>query len=237
MPASTPAAILAELRALGQPEDARFLQGFFKTGPGQYGAGDVFLGIRMPVLRRVARAHRGLPLKDALALLHSEFHEARMLALLLLVDAYRRGDEATRQRIFDAYLEHARFVNNWDLVDLSAPGIVGEHLRARDQGLLDRLAGSALVWERRIAVLAAGQLIRYGQLEPTLRLARRLLEDRHDLIHKASGWMLREVGKRDRAALETFLAAHCRTMPRTMLRYAIEKLPPERRQAYLAGQV
>lgn len=237
MPASTPAAILAELRALGNPADARFLQGFFKTGPGQYGEGDVFLGIRMPVLRRVARAHRGLPLKDALPLLHSKLHEARMLALLLLVDAYRRGDEATRQRIFDAYLEHARFVNNWDLVDLSAPGIVGEHLRAGDQALLDRLAGSALVWERRIAVLAAGQLIRYGQLEPTLRLARLLLEDRHDLIHKATGWMLREVGKRDPAALETFLTAHCRTMPRTMLRYAIEKLPEERRRAFLAGEV
>lgn len=237
MPASASATILAELRALASPEDARFLQGFFKTGPGQYGEGDRFLGIRVPVLRRVARAHRGLPLPDALALLRSEFHEARLVALLVLVDAYTRGDEAARQRIYEAYLEHARFVNNWDLVDLSAPSIVGGHLLERDQGVLDRLAGSALVWERRIAVLAAGSFIRAGRYEPTLRLARRLLDDSHDLIHKATGWMLREVGKRDRAVLETFLAAHYRAMPRTMLRYAIEKLPEARRRAYLVGKV
>jgi 3-methyladenine DNA glycosylase AlkD len=239
------AAIVRELAASGNPQDARFLQGFFKTGPGQYGEGDRFLGIRVPVLRRIARRYGGLPLRDALALLHSPWHEARFLALVILVNAYARADGPAREEIFVAYLANASSINNWDLVDSSAPAILGEHLLARacagndedGQALLDRLAGSDLLWERRIAVLASAAFIRAGRFEPTLRLAACLLGDAHDLMHKAVGWMLREVGKRDRSALETFLAAHYRVMPRTMLRYAIERLPEPRRKAYLTGEV
>ncbi len=239
------AAIVRELESSGDAGDARFLQGFFKTGPGQYGAGDRFLGIRVPVLRRIARRHRGLPLRDALALLHSPWHEARFVALVILVDAYTRAEASVREEIFDGYLANAACINNWDLVDSSAPTIVGEHLLARAragndaqaQTLLDRLAGSDLLWERRIAVLASAAFIRAGRFDPTLRLAARLLGDPHDLMHKAVGWMLREVGKRDRSALEAFLAARYRAMPRTMLRYAIERLPEPRRKAYLAGEV
>ena len=176
---------------------------------------------------------------------NSPWHEARFVALVILVDAYARADAPGREEIFDAYLANAPFINNWDLVDSSAPAIVGEHLLAsaragndeEDQALLDRLAGSDLLWERRIAVLASAAFIRAGRFDPTLRLAARLLGDGHDLMHKAVGWMLREVGKRDRAALETFLAAHYRVMPRTMLRYAIERLAEPRRKAYLAGEV
>ena len=226
----------ARLRALADPEHARTLQGYFRTGPGGYAEGDRFLGIRNPVLRGLARELPALSLEEAEELLRSPFHEERLLALLVLVRAYARGDAARRQRIHELYLAATRFVNNWDLVDLSAEHLVGAHLRGGDRSLLDRLAASDSVWERRIAILATFHSIRRGELADTFRVAALLVRDRHDLIHKAVGWMLREAGKRDRAAEEAFLREHCREMPRTMLRYAVERFPEPLRQAYLRGE-
>lgn len=229
-------AIEARLHEIGDPEHARFVAGYFRTGPGDYGHGDRFLGIRNPALRALVREYRGVSLAAAAALLHSEWHEARLLALLLLADAYKRGDADAREAIYRLYLKNLRYVNNWDLVDLSAPNIVGAHLAAGDRSPLDELARSEVLWERRIAIIATQHLIRKGDFSATLRIAEVLVDDRHDLIHKAAGWMLREVGDRDRAAEEAFLRRHHRTMPRTMLRYAIEKFPPDLRQRYLKGE-
>jgi 3-methyladenine DNA glycosylase AlkD len=172
-----------------------------------------------------------------LALLRSRVHEERLLALIILVRRFARGGAADRARIHGLYLAHARWINNWDLVDLSAPQIVGDWLTNRDRSLLDRLATSPSLWERRIAIVATLALIRAGDYADTLRVADALLSDREDLIHKATGWMLREVAKRDRATVEAFLIPRCRTMPRTMLRYAIERFPEPLRQAYLSGAV
>lgn len=222
------------LRELRDPDVAPFLQGFFKTGPGQYAEGDRFLGIRVPLLRRLARELRGLPRRDIEALLRDPWHEARLLALLLMLDAYDRGSSATREAIFRSYLRNVRFINNWDLVDASAAGIVGRHLASGSRSRLTALATSNSLWERRIAIVATFHFIRNGDYDDTLRIAELLLGDSHDLIHKASGWMLREVGKRDRAHLERFLDAHARVMPRTMLRYAIERMPEAQRARYMA---
>ncbi len=237
MAATNAKSMTAELHALGDPAIAAHSAGFFKTGKGEYGEGDRFLGIRVPVLRKLARKHRDAGDRATVALLKSRYHEARLLALLMLVDRYERGDEAARAWIFERYLEHRRYVNNWDLVDLSAPKIVGPHLEHGDRSLLDDLARSAVVWDRRIAVMATLAFIRAGDFDDTLKLAALLLDDEHDLIHKATGWMLREIGKRDDAVERAFLEQHYRNMPRTMLRYAIEHLPKARRKAYLSGNV
>jgi 3-methyladenine DNA glycosylase AlkD len=226
-----------ELEALADPEIAAFLARFFKTGPGEYGEGDRFLGIRVPVLRRLARKHQSLDLSGCRALLVSPYHEARLLALLILVRAYDRGDEAKREEIYRLYLDHLAYVNNWDLVDSSAEHIVGRHLRDRDRSLLYDLARSSSVWERRIAIMATFGYVKAGSFDETLRIADLLLSDPHELIHKAVGWMLREVGKRDRGVAEAFLRPRYRRMPRTMLRYAIERYPEALRQAYLRGEV
>jgi 3-methyladenine DNA glycosylase AlkD len=221
------------LRARASAKDARVLQRFFKTGPGEYGEGDLFLGVRVPELRRLARQSDGLARGDALALLKSRHHEERLLALLILVRRFERGSPAEQEWVYEACLRHTRHINNWDLVDLSAPSIVGAWLLRRDRSLLDRLAASPFLWERRIAVLATLAFIRQGQFDDTLRLCASLLEDQEDLIHKACGWMLREAGKRNPAALEGFLRQYVSRMPRTMLRYAIERLPKTRRKAWL----
>jgi 3-methyladenine DNA glycosylase AlkD len=235
-PTATAKSIRARLRALANPDIARHSARFFKSGPGEYGAGDRFLGVRVPQVRAVAREFRGAPLAAARTLLRSPLHEERLLALLLMVDAYERGGDEARAAIYAAYLEHTpRYVNNWDLVDSSAHHIVGAHLEARDRRALRELARSSSLWERRVAIIATLRFIRAKAFDDTLAIARVLLGDGEDLIHKAAGWMLREVGNRDRAALERFLVEHQRAMPRTMLRYAIEKLPPARRRAYLAG--
>ena len=231
----TLAEVRQALKAEANPADAAFLQRFFRTGPGEYGEGDRFLGIRVPVLRRLSRTYRGLPLKSVITLLRSPWHEARLLALLLLAERYRRGGPAEREAVFRAYLEHTRFINNWDLVDVSAYRIVGPHLDPSDLSLLERLARSPLLWERRIAMLSTFHWIRQGEFDPTLRIAAILENDPHDLIHKAVGWMLREVGNRDRARAEAFLRPRCRTLPRTLLRYAIERYPEPLRQRYLRG--
>ena len=232
---ATLGALRRELRAEADPDDAVNLKRFFKTGPGQYGEGDQFLGLRVPVLRRLARAYRDLPVSDALTLLQSKWHEERLVGLILLVGLYKRGGAAERQSIYDAYLGHTRHINNWDLVDSSAEHIVGPHVRPAEVAVLERLAKSPDVWERRIAMLATFHWIKQREFAPALHVAERLLADKHDLIHKAVGWMLREIGKRDRATLTSFLARHYRVLPRTALRYAIEHFPERERQRYLRG--
>jgi 3-methyladenine DNA glycosylase AlkD len=225
------------LRALADPEIAAHAQRFFKTGRGEYGEGDRFLGIRVPELRRLAREHRDAPESLAWSLLRSKLHEERLLALLMLVERFRRGADEDRARIYARYLEHVEHVNGWDLVDSSAGQIVGTYLAGKDAAVLYELAASENLWKRRVAIMATSAFIRRGDFEHTLAIAERLLDDEEDLIHKAVGWMLREVGNRNRAAEERFLRKHYRTMPRTMLRYAIEKFPEARRKAYLTGRV
>ncbi len=225
------------LRELGNSEIAEHSAGFFKTAKGEYGEGDRFLGIRVPVIRQQVRRFRDAPERAVLAILKSKYHEERLLAVLLLVDRYGRGDAATRQRVFDAYLANREQINNWDLVDSSAHLIVGPQLENRDRGLLYELATADRIWDRRIAMMATYHYIRNDDYEDALQIATLLRDDQHDLIHKVVGWMLREIGKRDRDKEERFLQRHYRKMPRTMLRYAIEKLPEARRKAYLNGEV
>ncbi len=223
------------LRALGSRHIADTSQRFFKTGPGQYGEGDRFLGIRVPDIRLRAKAFDPfVSLSETLRLLHSPFHEERLCALLILVRKYEKGRPEEQQAIFEAYLENTSAVNNWDLVDLSASHIVGAHLLNRSAKDLRRLAQSNNLWERRIAVVATYAFIKNRRYDEILAIARRLMNDPEDLIHKAAGWMLREAGKRDVAILRAFLQEHARSMPRTMLRYAIEKFPDEERKRYLA---
>lgn len=231
----TAAQIHERLRELGDRKVAEVSQWFFKTGPGQYGEGDQFIGLRAPQLRALGREYRGINTEDALSLLQSPLHEARSLALLILVGKFEKEAE-TRRQIYRAYLAHTKFINNWDLVDVSAPYIVGAYLTDKDRKPLYKLAKSRSLWERRIAIVATGHFIRQGDFADTLAISQMLLDDQEDLIHKASGWMLREVGKRSLIALEKFLREHCRVMPRTMLRYAIEKLPEVKRQRYLKGK-
>jgi 3-methyladenine DNA glycosylase AlkD len=226
-----------ELYGLANPADAKFLMGFFKTGPGQYGEGDKFLGLRVPALRTLARKYAELSRDDVLRMLASPWHEERLLALVIMVDAYASGDVAERKIVHRDYLAHTRYINNWDLVDASAAGIVGAHLEAGDIALLLHLARSKDLWERRIAIVATHYFIKRDQFGPTLIIAELLLRDSHDLIHKAVGWMLREVGKRDRRVLDGFLRENYHAMPRTMLRYAIERHPEATRKRYLAGSI
>lgn len=225
------------LRALGDEESAQVLRRFFKNAPGEYGSGDVFLGLRVPKLRQLAKEYQALPLPEIVHLLHSPIHEERLLALLMLVRAYKHGAVVLQERIFKLYLQNTRFINNWDLVDASAEHVVGAHLRYRDRSPLRALAISGLLWERRISIMATFHYIKHGEFAETLRIAALLLRDSEDLIHKAAGWMLREIGKRDCSAEEAFLKTHYRRMPRTMLRYAIEKFPEKARQSYLCGTI
>ncbi len=206
---------------------------FFKCGPGQYGEGDAFLGITVPALRTLSREFTPVAVAEAVELLQSRWHEARLLALMILVGEYERGDEARRDEIYRAYLANTSRINNWDLVDSSAAAIVGAHLLERSRAPLYKLAKSKSLWERRIAIVATHHFIRLDDFEETLRIAEMLLEDSHDLIHKATGWMLREAGKRDQPTLERFLDKHAAHMPRTMLRYAIERFAPELRAQYM----
>jgi 3-methyladenine DNA glycosylase AlkD len=223
------------LKSVASPARAVVSLRFFKTGPGDYGAGDRFLGVAVPNLRRIAREFEHLPRADVVRLLASPWHEERALALLILVRQYAAGDGAARDALFALYLANTRFVNNWDLVDVSAGDIVGAHLLEGDRALLVGLAQSDSLWERRIAIIATSYYIRRGEFADTLKIARLLLADSEDLIHKAVGWMLREVGNRDRATAERFLDRHGSRMPRTMLRYAIERFPAPLRRRYLAG--
>lgn len=224
-----------QLREQASTERAVGSLRFFKTGPGEYGEGDQFLGLTVPQVRLIFRQTDDLAEKDVLTLLHSAWHEERLLALLILVRRFEkaRKDEAVREHIVALYLKQTRWINNWDLVDTSAPLILGEWLLTHEREVLDRLAHSKSLWEQRIAVLATLAFIRAGEFDDTLRLCERFLTHEHDLMHKACGWMLREAGKRDVAVLRAFLDRHAKLMPRTMLRYAIEKLPEAERRGYL----
>ncbi len=233
----TLAAIRAELHELADPVRGVHSQRFFKTGPGQYGEGDKFLGLTVPVMRTLVRKYRGLDDASTLELLSSPWHEERLVALMIFVEGYDRGDDYRRDLIHRAYLANTRHINNWDLVDASAGDIVGGHLDARDITLLERLARSESLWERRIAIVSTFHFIKRNEFRPTLKIAALLQRDSHDLIHKAVGWMLREVGKRDRKTLDDFLKKHYQRMPRTMLRYAIEHHPKRIRKQYLAGTI
>lgn len=221
---------LRSLRAYSDEEKKEILPRFFKTGKGQYGEGDRFMGVTVPNTRKVAKSAAGLSSDVVEMLLESPWHESRLCALLILIEKYRKDPET----IVTFYLNHTRWVNNWDLVDLSAPYILGDYLVKReDRSILYELAQSQLMWEQRIAVVSTLMLIRNGQFEDTMRLAQKLLSARHDLMQKAVGWMLREVGKRDKGLLQSFLEKHKSQMPRTMLRYAIEKFSPEERAYYM----
>lgn len=225
--------IIKELRAYSDDEKKAVLPRFFKTGKGEYGEGDKFLGVIVPNTRKVAKNHKDSPYIVIEMLLESEWHECRLCALLMLIEKYRKEpDEAVH-----FYLTHTKDINNWDLVDLSAPYILGDFLKDKtDRNVLYDLAGSAVMWERRIAVVSTLMLIRHGQFDDTIRLAEALIDSKHDLMQKSIGWMLREVGKRDKGLLVQFIEKHKHEMPRTMLRYAIEKFPePERREFMRKG--
>jgi 3-methyladenine DNA glycosylase AlkD len=225
--------IKKRLRQLANPERAIVSLRYFKTGPGQYGAGDKFLGNTVPDLRKISKEFSELPANDVLELLHSEIHEERVLALLILNLQFQRGTEVERKTIHRLFLNNLEWVNNWDLVDCSAPLLIGEYLLQSESKLLDRLAASTNLWERRMAIVSTLAFIKRNRSDATIRIARVLINDKEDLIHKATGWMLREMGKRNLDVLKQFLDANALKMPRTMLRYAIEKFPEPEREHYL----
>lgn len=221
------------LRQKANPQKAEVYQRFFKTGRGEYGEGDIFLGITVPELRQTTKSFRHLALNDVIKLLRGKIHEERFTALVLLVYQYQTQPD-NQKKIFEAYLDHTTCVNNWDLVDTSAPQIVGHYcFKRNDTRTLEKLAKSPLLWDRRIGMLATLFFIRQGDIDATLKLADMLVNDQHDLMHKAVGWMLREAAKKEPEAIKNFLQVHASTMPRTMLRYAIEKFPEKERKQYL----
>ena len=226
--------IKSELKKYGSKEKGRLLQRFFKTGPGEYAEGDIFLGVTVPNTRKVALDCSNLSDEDNLKLLRSPLHEERLLALLVFIGKYNRGNNAVKKKIYKLYLSHTRYINNWDLVDLSAHHIVGAYLVDKSRSPLYALARSKSLWERRIAILSTFYFIKHNQFADSLKIAELLMNDKEDLIHKAVGWMLREVGKRDSFLEEDFLNKHCLSMPRVMLRYAIERFPEAKRKKYLA---
>ncbi|MFC8616038.1 DNA alkylation repair protein [Micromonospora purpureochromogenes] len=235
---ATTADVRHELASLADPRRAEASSRFLQMSPGGYGEGDTAIGVSVPEQRRVAaRYWRDLSLAETAKLLTSSVHEERLTALFILVRKFTKGDEEERGQIFSLILANTDRINNWDLVDSSAPYIVGPWLIDKERSVLDRLAESSLVWDRRIAIMATFAFIKAGDFHWTFRLSERLLRDPHDLVQKAVGWMLREVGNRDRAAEEEFLARRYRAMPRVMLRYAIEKFEPQRRREYLSGVV
>ncbi|UCG12196.1 MAG: DNA alkylation repair protein [Deltaproteobacteria bacterium] len=229
--------IRTKLEKLADKERAEVLQRFFKTGPGGYGEGDVFLGIRVPVLRKLAKEYQSVTTNEAQQLLKSSIHEERLLALFILVGAYSKGDESARKSIYELYLENTQSINNWDLVDGSAEHIVGAFLMDKSKKPLYLLSKSKNLWERRISIMSTFYFIKRNEFSETLKIAEILISDNEDLIHKAVGWMLREVGKRHLEIEKKFLKDHYRKMPRTMLRYAIERFSEPKRQLYLKGKI
>lgn len=229
-------ALVSELKAAGDPHRAAFLVRYFKTGKGEYGEGDVFLGLTVPAMRRIALRYRSLAFRDLQWLLDSKIHEHRAVALEILIAQYERADKSFREEIVAFYLGNTDRINNWDLVDASARPILGEHLKTRSRTILRKLAKSGSLWERRIAMVSTMSLVRSGELDDAIRIAGMLLDDEHDLTRKAVGWVLREVGRKDCAALLAFLEKHYSHMPRTSLRYAIEHFSSAQRKRLLAGE-
>lgn len=226
-----------KLKRAADKEKAKILARFFKTGPGEYAQGDMFVGVTVPSLRKIAKESESLSLTSTIQLLKSTIHEERLLALLLLIQKYVRAEAKGKTHIYHLYLRHTRYINNWDLIDLSAEHIVGAFLRDKSKKSLYRLARSKILWERRIAILATFHFIKQNSFSDALKIITLLRNDTEDLIHKAAGWMLREIGKRNQLVEERFLKTHYKKMPRTMLRYAIEKFPEFKRQAYLKGTI
>jgi 3-methyladenine DNA glycosylase AlkD len=226
--------IKAELKEISDPDKALHLARFFKTGKGEYGEGDVFWGITVPAQRAIAKMHADASLDDIKKLLHEPVHECRLTALLILVQQYLKCNDSTRKSITDFYLSNTERINNWDLVDLTADKILGHYLMDKDRKILYKLAESASLWEQRIAVISTHHFIKHKDFNDTLNLCEKLMFHKHDLIHKATGWMLREAGKRDLDVLSGFLDKHHKSMPRTMLRYAIEKLDDNQKKKYMA---
>jgi len=229
--------IQKKLKSLSNKEKARKHQSFFKTGPGEYGEGDIFIGVTVPELRKLAKEYKTIGINKIKQLLKSEIHEERLLSLFLLIHRYSRGDEPEIKRIYELYLKNTKFINNWDLVDSSAGQIVGNFLFDKSKKPLYDLVKSENLWERRISIISTFYFIKRNQFSNTLKISKILLSDKEDLIHKAVGWMLREVGKRDMSVEEEFLKKYYKNMPRTMLRYAIEKFPESKRQCYLKGKI
>jgi 3-methyladenine DNA glycosylase AlkD len=229
--------LIKELSSNANPKKARVLQGFFKTGKGEYGEGDKFLGVMVPKQRSIAKKYSHLALPDLQKLLNSKIHEHRLTALLILSSNFEKSDDKQQKEIFNFYIKNAKRVNNWDLVDLSAPNIVGSFLLDKDKKLLYNLAKSSNLWEKRISIVSTFPLIRNNRFSDTLEISRILMNDKHDLIHKAVGWMLREVGKRDFEIEKGFIDKHHKRMPRTMLRYAIEQFPARVRKSYLNRKI
>jgi 3-methyladenine DNA glycosylase AlkD len=229
--------LIKELQSVRDAEQAKNLQRFFKTGVGEYGEGDIFLGIKVPKQREIVKKYTGLNLIHIQKLLESKVHEYRLVGLLILVDKFKTLLEEEKGNIFNFYIKNTKNINNWDLVDLSAPNIVGEFLLNKKRDILYKLAKSNSLWEKRISIISTSSFIKREEFKDTLRISTILLKDKHDLIHKAVGWMLREMGKRNQEILEDFLKKHYKEMPRTMLRYAIEKFPEGLRKKYLKGEV
>jgi len=223
------------LRKYSDKEKAKILRRFFKTAAGEYAEGDIFLGITVPILRTLAKQYQDLALNETLRLLKSRIHEEKLLSLLILILKYRKADSSGKEKIYKSYLGHSKYINNWDLVDVTAKHIIGAFLMDKDKAPLYKLASSNSVWKRRIAILSTFCFIENNAFKDTLRIAKVLISDPHELIHKAVGWMLREVGKRDLDSEERFLKKYYTAMPRTMLRYAVERFPESKRQTYLKG--
>lgn len=231
-------ALQNDLQKLATPEKAKALSWFFKTAEGQYGYGDQFLGVTVPEQRGIAKKYKDLPLEEIQKLLSSKFHEERLVALFILVLQFQKANENLKKKLYEFYLSHTEYINNWDLVDSSADRIVGEYLLDKDRSILTKLAKSKNLWEKRIAMIATYQFIKQGEYKDAFKIADILLNDKHDLLQKAVGWMLREVGKRvSQEKLIEFLKTRYSIMPRTTLRYAIEHFSPETRQKYLKGHI
>ena len=229
-----------ELKKLSNPKQAKILQRFFKTGKDEYGEGDIFWGIKVPIQRKVAAKFYGLSLKDIEKLLESRIHEHRMIALFILIKKYKKGGEQEKKIIFNFYLKNIKNINNWDLVDLSAPKIIGDYLFVKSKKggdtyrrFLCKLARSNNLWKKRVAIISTWTFIKNNEFNETLKISKILITDKHDLIHKAVGWMLREVGKKNQKIEEKFLKKHYLKIPRTMLRYAIERFDENKRKFYL----
>lgn len=227
--------IKKDLEKVANKEKAIFLQRFFKTGKGEYAEGDILIGVTVPQSRLIAKKYYSISLEDNIKLLQSEIHEERLIALFILCHKFKKGSEVEKKKIYDLYLKNTQFVNNWDLVDSSAHKIVGEYLLNRDRKILYKLVSSKLLWDRRIAVISTYTFIKNGQFIDTFLLSEKLLSDKEDLMHKACGWMMREAWKYDITLVEEFIQKNYSKMPRTMLRYAIEKFPEKKRKEYLAG--
>lgn len=225
--------LIKKIYSLANPEKALQLQRFFKTQKGQYGEGDIFLGITVPQQRQIAKKFTHLNLNQIQKLLNSKIHEQRLIALLILTNNYKNNPD----KIFNFYLKNTKQINNWDLVDLSAPNIIGTHLLNKDKSILYKLAKSENLWEKRISIISTFSLIKNNQFQDTIKISKILLNDKHDLIHKSVGWMLRELGKRNQLLLEKFIKQNYNQIPRTTLRYAIERFPENKRKQYLQGKI